>query len=223
MSRPTAGRIDVSSGSISARRGPAARALSSSVLDQDADREVASLLGQWFEGWGAPAFLISEDLDLIAANAQARRLLDARGDIRISDGRLSLSHVTQTDAFRSFLSALGDAPVVWPLARSDEEGFWILRTHRLGGSRRPAFSVVLTDNATPPKRFWADLSVPFLLTPAEARVARYLFEGQTATELAVTMGITVETARTYIRRIYLKTGASSREKLHSLLTPFQTA
>ena len=53
-------------------------------------------------------------------------------------------------------------------------------------------------------------------------MARYLFEGQTATELAVTMGITVETARTYIRRIYLKTGASSREKLHSVLTPFQT-
>jgi DNA-binding CsgD family transcriptional regulator len=186
------------------------------------DSDVAALLTQWFQAWGAPAFVVSGDLTLITANAEGRRLLDEHGDIRISEGRLWLSHMAQMDMFRAFLAALGEAPKVWPVARSDEEGFWVLRAHRLSGSAGPAFSLVLTDSAAPPLRFWADLSVPFLLTPAEERVARYLFEGQTATELAVTMGITVETARTYIRRIYLKTGASSREKLHSVLTPFQT-
>lgn len=188
----------------------------------EGDPYVAALLTQWFQAWGAPAFMVSGELTLIAANVEGQRLLDEHGDIRLSDGRLWISHVTQMDAFRSFLATLGETPKVWPLARSDDNGFWVLRAHRLGGTETPVFSVMLTDSAAPPRRFWADLSVPFLLTPAEEKVARYLFEGQTATELAVTMGITVETARTYIRRIYLKTGASSREKLHSVLTPFQT-
>ncbi|RZJ01350.1 MAG: LuxR family transcriptional regulator [Brevundimonas sp.] len=210
------------SGSSNELKGSAAVSTSSDPLTGAGDGYVASLLAQWFQVWGAPAFMVSTDLTLIAANAEGRRLLDEHGDIRLSEGRLWLSHMAQMDTFRAFLAGLGDAPKVWPVARSDEEGFWVLRAHRLTGTAGTAFSLVLTDSAAPPARFWADLSVPFLLTPAEERVARYLFEGQTATELAMTMGITVETARTYIRRIYLKTGASSREKLHSVLTPFQT-
>lgn len=204
------------------RREEGGHAIGNDTRPQGGGDHFAPLLTHWFQTWGTPAFLILADLSLIAANSEGRRILDVHGDIRVSDGRLWLPHPSDMERFRAFLLSVQDAPKVWPLARSDEEGFWVLRIQRMTTPDFPvAFSLLLTSSARQQTRFWADLSVPFLLTPAEDRVARHLFEGHTASELAVEMGITIETARTYIRRIYQKTGASSREKLLSALAPFQ--
>jgi DNA-binding CsgD family transcriptional regulator len=47
------------------------------------------------------------------------------------------------------------------------------------------------------------------LTPEEIKVARALFRGQSVVSYAAEAGISVNTARWYVKRIYAKGGASA--------------
>jgi DNA-binding CsgD family transcriptional regulator len=60
----------------------------------------------------------------------------------------------------------------------------------------------------------------FKLTAAEAKVLQSLCQGDTAQEAAQRTGVSVETIRTHIRRIYQKVGVNSREALLTKVRPF---
>jgi DNA-binding CsgD family transcriptional regulator len=53
----------------------------------------------------------------------------------------------------------------------------------------------------------AQLADYFALTPSEARLALAICRGRTITEASVELGLTVETARSYSKTLYAKTGA----------------
>jgi len=57
----------------------------------------------------------------------------------------------------------------------------------------------------------------FGLTPTESRLARVLIGGQQTEEIAVSMGITISSARTYLKRIMEKTGTNRQVDLVRLL------
>ncbi|TIW77403.1 MAG: helix-turn-helix transcriptional regulator, partial [Mesorhizobium sp.] len=57
----------------------------------------------------------------------------------------------------------------------------------------------------------------FDLTPAEARLASALSQGRTLTEAAASANITVKTGRTYLERIFAKTGTRQQSQLVALL------
>ena len=65
----------------------------------------------------------------------------------------------------------------------------------------------------------------FDMTPAEARVARALASGKSVEQIAASIGISVETVRTHLKRIMSKTGTKRQGELISLLLglapPFQ--
>ncbi|MET3583200.1 DNA-binding CsgD family transcriptional regulator [Mesorhizobium robiniae] len=58
----------------------------------------------------------------------------------------------------------------------------------------------------------------FDLTPAEARLAAALAAGRSVHEAATEIGIAVKSARTYLERIFRKTGTSRQSQLVALLT-----
>jgi DNA-binding CsgD family transcriptional regulator len=58
----------------------------------------------------------------------------------------------------------------------------------------------------------------FDLTPAEARVARGIASAQTPEAVAQSIGISVETARSHLKRIMLKTGTTRQAELVLLLS-----
>jgi DNA-binding CsgD family transcriptional regulator len=65
----------------------------------------------------------------------------------------------------------------------------------------------------------------FDLTPAEAKLATALTRGQSLKAAAAGNGVTFSTARTYLDRIYRKTGANQQSQLVALLKsvqPFQS-
>lgn len=62
------------------------------------------------------------------------------------------------------------------------------------------------------------LSGLFDLTPAEARLAVVLATGRSVQEAALEIGIAVKSARTYLERIFRKTGTSRQSQLVALLT-----
>lgn len=57
----------------------------------------------------------------------------------------------------------------------------------------------------------------YSLTHGEARVAAWLLQGKSVEEAAAAMGITVNTARAYLKRIYQKTGVRRQPELIRLL------
>ncbi|TCV71469.1 helix-turn-helix transcriptional regulator [Neorhizobium sp. S3-V5DH] len=62
------------------------------------------------------------------------------------------------------------------------------------------------------------LSGLFDLTPAEARVARGIALGQTTETIAASLGISLETARSHLKRIMQKTGTTRQAELVLLLS-----
>lgn len=61
----------------------------------------------------------------------------------------------------------------------------------------------------------------FDLTPAEAKLATALTGGQSLKAAAISNGVTFSTARTYLDRIYRKTGANQQSQLVALLKSVQ--
>jgi DNA-binding CsgD family transcriptional regulator len=61
------------------------------------------------------------------------------------------------------------------------------------------------------------LSGLFDLTPAEARVARAVIEGQSVTDYARTVGLSPETTRTQLKSVFAKTGTRRQGELVALL------
>jgi DNA-binding CsgD family transcriptional regulator len=55
------------------------------------------------------------------------------------------------------------------------------------------------------------------LTPAETRVAIALFKGQSMEEYAKEAGVSINTARAQVRRVYAKTVTRQVELIHALL------
>jgi DNA-binding CsgD family transcriptional regulator len=57
----------------------------------------------------------------------------------------------------------------------------------------------------------------FDLSPAESWLAAYLSEGLTLTEAASRCGVTISTARTYLHRVFQKTGTRQQSQLVAML------
>lgn len=62
------------------------------------------------------------------------------------------------------------------------------------------------------------LRTVFMLSPSEARVATLLFDGKTVAEAAAALGITYDTARQYLKRVFAKTGARRQAELVRLIS-----
>jgi DNA-binding CsgD family transcriptional regulator len=62
------------------------------------------------------------------------------------------------------------------------------------------------------------LSGLFDLTPGEARVARELASGASLEAVAIKLGLKLETVRTYLKRIFQKTGTRRQAELTRMLS-----
>lgn len=85
------------------------------------------------------------------------------------------------------------------------------------GSGAPRAIVFITDPEQPCTVDTGWLRSTYDLTRAETRVAALLVNGETAEEIAATIGVSVATIRTQLRQIYAKTGTGGRAKLMRLL------
>lgn len=93
----------------------------------------------------------------------------------------------------------------------------------LGGSQ-PAVAIVIIDADsafTPDASALAEL---YSLTPAEARVTSLLVQGRSMEDVASQLGVSLETIRTHVRRVFSKTGTNRQGELIALVlrsVPFE--
>jgi DNA-binding CsgD family transcriptional regulator len=85
------------------------------------------------------------------------------------------------------------------------------------GERGPIAAIFVTDPDLPLDSHEQHLRELYGLTAGEARLASGLLQGKSVEEAAAAMGITVNTARAYLKRIYNKTGVRRQPELVRLL------
>jgi DNA-binding CsgD family transcriptional regulator/PAS domain-containing protein len=180
-----------------------------------------------FEVSGMAAALLDRFGRIVRLNAAAELLLGP--DLRIREGRIACADHDATAAFDRVLhtllwSASGQAllpPVALP--RADK------RPLLAYAARPPAICaaalapcqaiVVFIDPDARRKPPEAHLALAFGLTGAEARLASRLATGESLANVAEALGITKETARELLKRVFTKADVHRQAELVALLAP----
>ena len=97
------------------------------------------------------------------------------------------------------------------------------RQEKLFALHFPAAIVMLSDPEVTVQASTDALRSFFDLTPSEARLASQIATGISLDQCAAQLGITLETARTHLKRVFSKTGTSRQgELIHLLLSSLQS-
>lgn len=176
--------------------------------------------------------LLGRRLEIEFANRVARDLLDRDGGVLgrakdrlvvqqadlAQDLQLAVRQIQDGVTCRRpamLVPAAGAAPVIGlrlkPLEGGDPRGF------PTDGGRPP---VVLLLTAADRDPDLAAVHGLFGLTRAEAKVAGGLMRGRSITEIAEQLGISINTARTHVARIFTKTDTRQQGALVALLKTF---
>jgi DNA-binding CsgD family transcriptional regulator len=207
---------------VNGLKGDLARAaLISSRMGFQQARSIANALSMV----GLPAAVLGDDRQIIAMNAEMEALAPR---IRTGAGnRVSVEHPGANLLLqRSFdLLNTSDAPRVQsiPLAASETEAAMVLHVLPVRRNARDIFARSMAVLMASPVggAGLPDLGVLsglFDLTPGEARVARELASGASVEIVAGALNLSIETVRSYLKRIFLKTGTRRQPELASLLS-----
>lgn len=166
------------------------------------------------------AILVDGDGHVLFANRGARELLmDDRG-IAIRGGRIRAARAADAEAIARGIrtAATGDRDMVAIRRRGQTEGAMVLSVLPLGEpsetaavERRAAAVVVLHASRTVVDE--RTLRTAAGLTPSEAGLAAALLRGLTVNDYASETGLTIETVRTYVKRVRAKMGARTQADL----------
>ncbi|MCE7795465.1 helix-turn-helix transcriptional regulator [Sphingobium sufflavum] len=157
---------------------------------------------------------------ILDADAQAERMLASAGLLtRSRTGRLTARSRTVADDIAGAIRALAADPHGRPRAIVLNREPWLdmllVSANARTGTTRPApvlVAYVHADNWSSADRC-DQLCQLFDLIPSEARLALALSRGMSIADAAREIGVTVESARTYSKRIYAKTGARGQADL----------
>jgi len=151
-----------------------------------------------------------EDEILTWANATALGILGQRDGLQVQQGRVVPATCEDGRRWKQALEQGGTLPI-----------------HRAPG-RAPLSAEVLPDTGLGNTIFLSDperaggcssceLESLYGLTPAEARAARCLADGESVAETAELLGVTTETIRGHLKRVFAKTGVHGQPQLVRML------
>ncbi len=168
----------------------------------------------WAACHGVPTIIATASGRVVWSNRAAEAFAEAQDDLSLDDGELSFADRRTAASFREHCGAMKDeTPSAWLYRPRGEDAVYLVRCQRIapdGAEPAMALQIFHTERNT---HVWADLKEAFGLTPAEERIVRRMIEGENVEGLAVSLAISVETARTHVRRVYAKLGINGREQL----------
>lgn len=216
MPRPQAGILR----NLEAYRPHLARAsLMSARLGLERAQNAVSVLAVL----GLPSAVITANGRVIAANALMEALEGPM--VFAAHGRLALSDRAPNELFQQALDDTIRHPGVIrsiPVQAQNGRPAFIAHVLPIEGNVRDIFSnssrlVIITPVEHGIAPDGAMLAGLFDLTPAEARVAGLLMQGETVGEIAALLGVAVTTLRSQLRSIFEKTGTTRQAELTGLL------
>ncbi len=172
---------------------------------------------------GVPTALLSVDRDgrVLYANDPARRiLLEHRAFDHRDPGRLKPIDPKAAARLLDFLRAAEDRPVSPDQAailridgRDDAPAVTVTAVAATGADQGRLIHLILSDPARRAVAQPGQLGVALGLTPSEARIVYGLIESGSVEEAARGAGVSLSTARTYLKNVYHKTGVSKQAEL----------
>jgi DNA-binding CsgD family transcriptional regulator len=167
-------------------------------------------------GW----LTLDRDGHVLDADAQGRRMLDQPGVLRLGPGGRLTARESGLDrdiagAIKTVAAAPQGRPRAIVLSRDPWFDMLLVPAHRrpIPGNPAPAVIAYLHGDDWTSADRCEQLAELFLLLPSEARLALALSRGMTIAEAARELGLTVETARSYSKKIFAKTGARGQPDL----------
>jgi DNA-binding CsgD family transcriptional regulator/PAS domain-containing protein len=197
------------------------------LLDQA--RVAASLYRAALDNLATPVVLTGANGAILYANSRAEAMLSAQGPVLSRNGLLHAQNPRMArallDAIASAANAetsLGSRGIGLPISAAGQPPAVAYVLPLTEGTARATFRpacaavfISTTTSASPPPE--AVLTTLFDLTPAEARVLLRVGGGMTASKSAVSLGISENTLKTHLGRIFAKTGTARQADLIKLV------
>jgi DNA-binding CsgD family transcriptional regulator len=175
--------------------------------------------------WGAlrdPVLLVDGEARLLYANAAAETLLAGGAGLILSGGRLALAGSEADARLRALLhhASRSEGPCIGGAMAL--AGGRRLRVTPVLRDRAPLFepraaALVLVERADTAGEPARDACLIYQLTPAETRVALGIVAGRSPRQIAAAAGVSLNTVRNQLQRVYEKTGVSRQAELVRLL------
>ncbi|CAL1691564.1 hypothetical protein MMB232_01708 [Brevundimonas subvibrioides] len=182
-------------------------------------------VGQYFECWServaTPSFMHDADLRLLWMNVAGERLLTGGKVLTRQGNAMAWVGLEENRGYSRFIAGVEVAGTWAYRPRSTHAR--VVRVNRLEPENLPvAFAIVIFDvERADDGNSWADLGATFGLTPAEAEVTRRVVEGFGVVRVAIALGISPETVRTHLKRVYSKLGVKSRDEMFAMVAPYR--
>lgn len=154
------------------------------------------------------------------ANAAAHRIFGESGFFDLGEDRVLRSKdPRETRRFHQFLAgtpmneAIGEVRTMFRFSLAERNEPITVTAIAAGDGHPPLINIIISDPATkgqaPPER----LAIALGITPSEARVVHGLVEGGNVEDAARAAGVSISTARTYLKNVFSKTGVSRQAEL----------
>ncbi|MBN9007140.1 MAG: hypothetical protein J0H40_17210 [Rhizobiales bacterium] len=180
-------------------------------------------------GIATPIMICDRAEHLIFANPAAEKALSAGGPLVVRNGRVQTRSLAVRSSFSEALQratsndlALGRRGVGVPLlARLEAAYAYILPLLGVGSRRisnQPLVAIFLSTRKSRALPEIAILMTLFDLTPAEARIASRIANGQGVIALRNELGISANTMKSHLKQIFAKTGCGRQAELVNLIS-----
>lgn len=192
------------------------------ILTDQATTQVGMPLLQVFSRMGCGGLLLSTRGHVLAANAEARRILIET--FEIAGGELELQDGSGRDVIKRLLAKARTRIQLdgenWMLTMRASRRPLIMSAISVPvlGKSEPHTVLILIDLDRTPRPNTAALEQIFGLTAAEARLAAALAGGATVAEAAIAHQVSVATVRTQLAAIFSKTHTSRQAELVTLVS-----
>jgi len=186
----------------------------------DPDLEI-SPLSEALDHLASGVVLVNEKLEVFYKNKSASNILDEKFPIRIKDNCLACAN----SRIRKDIQKLVDSKVstIYSLSHGHTSAHLLifpLNTQLSADVNHSPGSVLFVFNtAASSTRLEEVVRTMYKLSPTEARIAARLVYNPYLADISASLGITHNTARTHLKRIYQKTGTN---KLPSLIQKIVT-
>ena len=171
-------------------------------------------------GW----MMLAADSHLIDLDANAERILQHSQALRRTPGGRLLPTLPAADrALIAACRAFAADPLAQPRAIHLADDPWMdmlvlpIGARALGGTAKPVLVAYVHGDPRASAQRREQLGELFGLSGSEAGLALALSRGRSIAEAAAELGLTVETARNYSKRIYAKTGTRGQADLVRLI------
>ncbi|KHK93338.1 hypothetical protein LK12_03280 [Novosphingobium malaysiense] len=174
-----------------------------------------------FLGSGLRARLVvNDERQVLWASEVALALLEPQFPVVIADGALCFERANDPVACQEWLHSVGRKPSRF-LVSGAQEDWWVVMNAWRG--RLHADTAIYAEfilSHPPYRSSTSGMSKQFGLTPAECDVIDALVRLETPTKIADRLGVSINTVRTHIRRLYGKLGVNTQVQLIRIATAF---